>query len=122
MNLEIQTKVIVAGGRDFDNYELLSKILDKFISEQDNHTIISGGAKCADELGVRYARHNNISLIIKPANWNLYGKKAGHIRNIEMVNIATDLIAFWDGRYKGTKHIIRYAQSLNIPVKIIKYP
>ena len=47
-----------------------------------------------------------------PADWNTYGKSAGFVRNIEMAENATALIAFWDGKSSGTKHMIETAKKI----------
>ena len=51
-----------------------------------------------------------------PADWEQYGPRAGYIRNSEMAKVATHLIAFWDGRSKGTKHMIDIARKAGLYV------
>ena len=97
-------KVIVAGGRDFDNYDYLCETLnnlDFIISE-----IVCGCASGADSLGERYAKENGISVKYFPANWGILGKHAGPIRNLEMAQYGDYLVAFWDGKSAGTKNMI----------------
>jgi hypothetical protein len=115
--------LIVAGGRDFNDYSRLSKILDRIVKiiGSDELVIISGAANGADNLAIRYARESGIKLIEKPANWNKYGKRAGYIRNREMADIATHLLAFWDGKSKGTANMISIAESENIEVMVCRY-
>lgn len=114
-------KVIIAGGRGFNNYEYLKAKVSSLLQNKNDVTIISGCARGADALGAKYAKENNIELIKIPANWNKYGKSAGYRRNVEMANIANGLIAFWDGKSRGTKHMIDIAKSKNIPTRIINY-
>lgn len=112
-------KIIIAGGRDFNNYEMLEQEINKL---QLNITeIISGGAKGADYLGQLYAQKYNIPLKIFKAEWELYGKAAGPIRNKQMGNYADYLIAFWDGQSKGTKNMINYMKQINKHGTVIKY-
>lgn len=66
-------------------------------------TIVSGGANGADKLGERYAKENQLSLIICNANWDRHGKQAGYFRNTEMAEISVGLALFWDGESKGSK-------------------
>lgn len=114
-------KVIIAGSRDFNNYTLLKNNCDILLSiTKENIEIVSGGARGADSLGERYAHENNLQLKIFPANWNL-GKHAGFLRNKEMADYADALIAFWDGKSKGTKMMIELAKSQNLKVKVVKY-
>lgn len=114
-------RVIIAGGRYFDNYELLSTKCDKILQNQDDVTIISGGAKGADSLGEKYAKERGYTIEIFPAKWNEYGKKAGMIRNVEMADSSDSLIAFWDGKSKGTKHMIDKAIKKELSVRVVRY-
>lgn len=116
-------KVIIAGGRDFNNYQLL---FTKCCRILDNHKttevqIVSGTAKGADTLGERFAKETNTPLKRFPANWDLYGKSAGVIRNSDMADYADALIAFWDGKSRGTKNMIAEARLRGLPVRVIYY-
>jgi hypothetical protein len=68
--------------------------------------LVSGGAKGADTLGERYAKEHNIETKIFLPDWEKYGKKAGFLRNTDIINEAELIIAFWDGQSKGTKDSI----------------
>lgn len=114
-------KVIIAGGRYFDNYPLLVKSCDHFFKGQETIEIVSGGAKGADALGEQYASESKLKQYKFPANWNMYGKAAGPIRNEEMGDFADALVAFWDGESKGTMHMIKYMKKLGKPVRIVIY-
>lgn len=109
-------KVIIAGGRDFNDYELLKKSLKHY-----NFEVVSGLAKGADALGVRLAKEYNLPLHRFPPDWNKHGKSAGIIRNIQMAKYADALIAFWDGRSTGTGHMIKEAHKHGLKVKIVRY-
>ena len=117
-------KVIIAGGREFTDYAVLKRVCDHMLSkvkETSNLTIISGGARGVDQMGERYAKENNINLTIKKADWETHGKSAGYKRNQEMANIATHLIAFWDGQSRGTKHMIDIAKRDNLKSYVAGY-
>ena len=107
----------VVGSRTFTNYQLLEQELDSY--RLSITRIISGGAKGADMMARRYAKENNITIREYIPNWNLYGKSAGYKRNVFIVDDADQLIAFWDGSSKGTRHSIDLAQKRGIPVRII---
>lgn len=83
--------------------------------------IVSGGAKGADELGERYAKERRFIVKRFEANWDRDGNAAGPIRNKAMAEYAEALIAFWDGKSKGTKNMIEQATTLGLKVRIIKY-
>lgn len=111
-------KVIIAGGRDFNDYEFLKQVCSK-LSELDSEIeIVSGGAKGADALGERFANEMGYALKVFPADWS-EGRKAGPIRNSQMANYADALIAFWDGKSKGTKNMIDLATKRGLGVKVV---
>lgn len=111
-------KVIIAGGRNFNDYEILRQFCDTILSTHTNIEIVSGTANGADKLGERYAEEYGYSISKFPADWNRYGKKAGYLRNAQMAEYADVLIAFWDGKSKGTKHMIDLAHRSNLKVYI----
>ena len=89
--------------------------------------IISGTAKGADKLGEAFADKCHIKVKRFPADWITYGKSAGYIRNEQMAKYAMSdnsygvLIAFWDGKSKGTMHMINLAKKHGLEVHIVKY-
>lgn len=113
-------RVIVAGGRDFDNKSLLSYVLGLRLSPK-NTVIISGGAKGADKWGEAYAKKHGIPVEVYPADWKRFGKSAGYRRNTDMALVATHLIAFWDGKSRGTRHMIDIATSKGLNVEVVRY-
>lgn len=110
-------KVIIAGSRVFNNYNLLKEICDELLN--DSFEIVSGTAKGADQLGEKYGLENNLKIKRFPADWNTYGKSAGYIRNEEMAKYATHCICFWNGESKGTKHMINLANKYELKLKTI---
>ena len=115
-------KVVIAGGREFNDYNLLSTKVSHLIqNKMPDVAIISGVARGADSLGAKWARDNGITVIEKPANWDKLGRAAGYRRNEEMLQIADAVIAFWDGKSKGTKHMIDISKQAGIPVRVINY-
>jgi len=111
-------KVIIAGGRDFSDYDNLCQVCNKILSEQTNIEIVSGVASGADKLGERFAFDNGYPIKQFPADWDKFGKSAGYKRNAEMAEYADALIAFWDGKSKGTKHMIDLANDAKLKVRI----
>ena len=116
--------IIIAGGRDFNNYELLKErclaIIDSFIFK-DDIKIVCGKARGADTIGENFAKEFNYQILEYPADWHKYGRSAGYIRNEEMAKVSQVLIAFWDGKSKGTKHMINLAKKYNLEIHIINY-
>ena len=114
-------KLIIAGGRDFDNYELLKREAEAIISDRQNVEIISGLARGADLLGCRFAEEKGLPLRGFKAEWGKFGRGAGIIRNKLMAKNATHLLAFWDGYSKGTMHMIDYAVKMGLIVLVVEY-
>ena len=117
-------RVIIAGTRSFNDYELLRDSCNNLLSEkQQTHTVvvISGTARGADQMGERYARERGFQFRRFPADWEQYGKSAGHIRNAKMADNADALIAFWDGQSRGTKNMIDNARRKGLAVRVIQY-
>ena len=117
-------KVIIAGSRGFSNYKLLKEKCNEYLREKRkeyNIIIISGGARGADTLGEKYAQDEGFSLEVFPANWNKFGKSAGFIRNEQMAEVADALIAFWDGKSNGTKHMIEVMENKKLLVRVVNY-
>ena len=117
-------RVIIAGGRDFNNYPLLKAKCDNILAEKaTTHQIIivSGTARGADSLGEKYAQEHSYTIEQYPADWNTHGKAAGPIRNAQMANSADALIAFWDGKSHGTQSMINIAKAKGLLVRVINY-
>lgn len=122
-------KVIIAGGRDFNDYELLKSKVDYYLSNaiKNNYKIIivSGTARGADRLGEKYAKEKKYEIAYFPADWSL-GKRAGYLRNQDMSTYAKEggngaLICFWNGQSKGSKHMIDIAKKDGLHTRIVNY-
>lgn len=117
-------RIVIAGSRGFEDYSLLEEKLDEILeAELEPVELVSGHAKGADLLAERYAEENDVPIhVIKP-DWKTYGRAAGPIRNRQMLDYAREatplVVAFWDGKSKGTKNTIDTASSLKIPVKVV---
>ena len=117
-------RVIIAGSRDFKNYDLLVGKCSYLLSEKmktHDIVIISGTARGADQLGEKYAEEMGFELEKYPADWDKYGKSAGYIRNKEMAENADAVICFWNGISAGTKHMVDIAKEKGLMLKVIRY-
>ena len=72
--------------------------------------LISGDAKGADQLAEEYAVLNNISIEQNKPDYTKYGRGTPIVKNKQMVELCDTVIAFWDGKSKGTKSTIDYAK------------
>ena len=112
-------RTLVAGSRDFGNYNLLERTLLNL--ENKPTVILSGTARGADQIGEWFALKHKILLEKYPANWDTYGKSAGYRRNELMVWKAEQVVVFWDGESKGTKHTIELTKGRGLYLLIVKY-
>lgn len=122
----MKVKVIIAGSRNFEDFEKLEHTIMMKFKEKGLHRndveIISGTARGADQLGEKFAYKYGLALTKFPANWDKYGKRAGYLRNVDMAEYAKDnglLFAFWDGQSKGTKHMIEIGKKYHLETFII---
>lgn len=120
-------KIAIVGSRDFKDLETLRNILKDLPKEFGRFTFISGGARGVDTLtekiidkmnAGKFSEHQHHPKLIFKPDWDTYGKKAGFLRNQKIVQEADMLIAFWDGKSKGTKHSIDLAVQKGIPINI----
>ncbi len=112
--------IAIVGSRSFSDYELFTeKMIELLVVNTIMPTkIISGGAKGVDTLAEQFAEQFNIPTeIIKP-DWTL-GRGAGMIRNSEIIKNANVVVAFWDGKSKGTADSINKAKRGNKILYII---
>ena len=124
-------KLIIAGGRDFNDFPLVKSAMQDFIEENlvepYELTIISGMCRGADILGVDWARTYGCDVIKMPAWWRgkdgngKYNNAAGYQRNERMAKEATHLMAFHDGVSNGTQHMIDLGVQYNLTTKVVKY-
>lgn len=115
-------KLIIAGGRHFCGYKKAEEFLNETYKDYTGKVeVVCGMAKDADEVGRQIALTSKMKVHEFPAEWDKYGKSAGYKRNVVMANFADELVAFWDGKSKGTQHMIDIMQALNKPVHICYY-
>lgn len=129
-----ELRVIIAGSREFDDFPMLmnkcTDILSVIANTNDGLNkvrIVSGTARGADKLGEQYAKLLDYEISRFPADWDGLGRRAGYVRNAEMAKFAVEdgnygvLIAFWDGKSKGTKHMIDLANKHGLEVHIVNF-
>ena len=109
-------KTIIAGSRIGPSYQDVISAIEQ--CGWLPTLIVSGTAKGADLLGEQWAIENNIPIEKYPPDWKKHGKAAGPVRNKLMAENAEALIALWDGKSTGTKHIIDYASKLGLRVYV----
>lgn len=136
---EYPVRLIIAGGRDFNDYGIAYPRLDFMLENipKSDIIIVEGGALGADRVGRNYAIDRGLAFKTFDADWDnidvigavvrvnrkgkKYNAKAGHDRNQEMAEAATHLIAFWDGKSTGTKDMITRAEIMGLKIKVFYY-
>jgi len=113
-------RVLVCGGRDFNDWNLLNDKLYWVLFEighgAKDTTIISGAARGADSLAIRFSHEYGTKLVSFPADWTAHGKAAGPIRNQQMIDDGKpDLVVAFPGG-TGTADMVRRAKKHNIQV------
>lgn len=109
-------KTIIAGSRTITDYDLVVQAVKE--SGFTITEVVCGLAKGPDTLGEQYAIENNIPIAYFPADWSGNGRAAGPIRNEQMGNYSQALICVWDGKSRGSKHMIDYAKKKNLLVYV----
>ena len=114
--IEQPFKVLVCGGREYNDREHLFTLLDFYHKEFTFTHLIHGGAAGADTLAGEWADSRNIRKTVYKADWKKYGKAAGPIRNKHMAKQKPDLVIAFPGT-QGTAHMINTAHKFGIPVE-----
>ena len=119
-------RIIIAGSRhlEFSDFDpLLSNIIyriNRYVRNCHHIEVVSGTARGGDQLGENWAKVYGHQIARFPAYWKAEGRAAGYNRNMRMAKYADALIAIWDGKSRGTMHMIDIAKDLNLDVRIIR--
>jgi hypothetical protein len=111
-NTPVVLTVAIVGSRKYPNLPLVRDFVRMLPPQVD---IISGGAKGVDQTAEFAAREYGKGVTVFAAEWDRYGKAAGFIRNQDIVDCADVVVAFWDGKSRGTQHSIALAQKAGTP-------
>jgi hypothetical protein len=111
-------RILVCGSRIWTDRDKIREVLSRFDAEA-GVVLMHGGAYGADSIAGDIGAELGFIVEVYPALWNVHGKAAGPIRNIQMLEVGPDLvIAFWDWRSRGTQHTITQAERRGIKVEI----
>lgn len=115
-------RVLVCGGRDFNDLEMLTATLDEIHKATPIEVIIHGDAKGADKLAGVWARDNSVPIEKYPADWSKYGKSAGFRRNTQMLTEGKpDLVVAMPGGV-GTAMMVDIARKASVKVRSRQWP
>lgn len=120
-------RILVCGGREYNRYDHLANVLDILAARYSAHydpddnwlpfdiTIITGGARGADQMALDWAASNYAPFEKYPAQWDIHGKSAGPIRNQQMLDTNIDLVVAFPGGV-GTADMIKRARKAGVDV------
>ncbi len=122
-------RLLVCGGRDCTDQKLVSNEISAelgaiaYIGGGADVVIIHGGAKGADYCAGKFAEQFDLECEEFHADWKQFGRAAGHVRNAEMLKEGrpSRVLAFWDGKSKGTLHMVTTAAAARLSVRIVPY-
>lgn len=106
-------KLLIAGSRNISEFDLTEYV------PHNTELIICGGAKGIDTVAEKYADSHRISKLVLRPNYALYGKAAPLKRNEVMIDLADSVLVIWDGKSRGTKYTIDYAQKKEKDVTVV---
>lgn len=113
-------KIAVIGSRGWKDNAIIFRTLD-LIREKETFELVSGGAIGVDSMAEMYAKLHGIAITVIKPDYKMYGSKvAPLIRNKKIVDMADQVIAFWDGQSMGTLHTINYASKSGKKLFVIK--
>lgn len=111
-----EDRVAIVGSRDFPDASIVRLWVDGLSSDT---TVISGGARGIDAWAVEAATARGLPVVEIKAQWATLGRKAGPIRNAEIVACASRVVAFWNGRSRGTLNTVILAVEAGLPVTVL---
>ena len=83
--------------------------------------IVSGGARGVDACARAYALENGLALTEFSPDYGRYGRSAPLRRNLSIVLFSDLVLAFWDGRSRGTEHVMDQCRRLGVPLRVYVY-
>lgn len=112
-------KVLVCGSRSWNDYDAIYGALAELVAERGSFSVMHGAARGADRLAGEAARRLGLEVVEYPADWKRYGRRAGYLRNEQMLAAGPDLVvAFHEAGSRGTAHTIALAREAGIEVRV----
>ena len=111
-------RVAVIGSRDYPRLSDVDGLVATFSPEV---VVVSGGARGVDQRAVACATTRGLKTEVFSADWETHGKKAGLLRNVEVIQTTQRVYAFWDGVSTGTAHALDVATKRGIPTEVHRW-
>ena len=115
-------RILVTASRTWADPAPIHRELDALLTQHPDMHLIVGDADGGDQIAITWAQERDVPHEIYRALWRAYGKKAGMVRNAEMVNSDIDeCLAFIRDSSRGASGCARLAEQAGIPVKRIQW-
>lgn len=118
--MEVYIKLIIAGTRSLDDDTVYDALVEFFERERALYSsiteVVSGTARGVDRVGELFAFNAGLPVKQFPADWDVHGKSAGHIRNGVMADYADALLLVWDGVSKGSANMLKCATNNRLTI------
>lgn len=108
-------KIAIVGSRDYPDIAAVRAYVALLPA---NTIIVSGGARGVDSIAENAARERGMECLIFKPDWDRDGKSAAFVRNATIAEECDEMVAFWDGKSRGTKSAIQYARDLRKTVTV----
>lgn len=128
-------RILITGSRNWTNESTIARAISRIIEVGGYYppanglsdvTLVHGGCRTgadaiADELGFDLTHTYGLQVERHPAKWRRFGKRAGYLRNAEMVRLGADVcLAFIRDHSRGATMTARLAQEAGIPTEIYR--
>lgn len=112
-------RVLITGSRTWTDWHTIEvAIREEALKELSDTVVVHGAADGADSLAGYLAQRMGLVVEVHPAEWKVYGRSAGFVRNRHMVGLGADVcLAFIKDRSRGATMCARLAREAGIPVK-----
>lgn len=111
-------RVIVAGSRTIRDRELVRSQMNAAWRDWGRFEVVSGMAAGPDRIAADLAEAAGVRVVRMPADWERHGRRAGCLRNVEMVKSADAALVIYDGSSPGSAHLIREASAAGLRVRV----
>ncbi len=108
-------RVAVIGSRQFASPELVRAYVAALPKER---VVVSGAAAGVDTWAEEAAKAAGLETLVFHADWHGLGRRAGPVRNEKIIAAADEVVAFWDGRSRGTLNALCLAKEKGIAISI----
>lgn len=108
-------RILVCGGRDYNRTAMVCSVLDRLHAQDPISFVIHGNARGADSEAKYWAKSRGVKDIACPAEWSKHGKRAGPIRNQNMLGHGPVLVVAFPGG-RGTVDMVKRAKAAGLPV------